>query len=109
MPRSRAGRSRRRGWPRNCWRGRSWCRVMTQSDETGLDWPALMRAGFQDLGLCPERFWRLTPAELRLMLGQRAGTPPMTRDGLDALLALYPDKLPDLGTVAAEGGDDDGT
>ncbi|MBV1896715.1 MAG: phage tail assembly chaperone [Rhodobacteraceae bacterium] len=57
-----------------------------------FDWPALMRAGMRGLGLTPDVFWRLTPAELRLMLGQGAGTGPMSRAGLDALLAAYPDK-----------------
>lgn len=59
---------------------------------SGLDWPALMRAGLVGLRLTPDQFWRLTPAELRLMLGQGAGMPAMNRAGLDALLAAYPDK-----------------
>ncbi|WP_299944654.1 rcc01693 family protein [uncultured Ruegeria sp.] len=59
---------------------------------SGFDWPALMRAGFLGLRLAPEQFWRLTPAELRLMLGQGSGLPAMNRSGLDALLAAYPDK-----------------
>lgn len=57
-----------------------------------LDWPGLMRAGLQGLRLHPREFWALTPAELRLMLGDEAGAAPMTRAGLDALQALYPDK-----------------
>lgn len=57
-----------------------------------FDWPALMRAGMRGLGLMPDAFWSLTPAELQLMLGQGAGTGPMSRAGLDALLATYPDK-----------------
>ncbi|SDW28483.1 phage conserved hypothetical protein [Ruegeria halocynthiae] len=59
---------------------------------SGFDWPVLMRAGFLGLRLTPEQFWRLTPAELRLMLGQGAGMPAMNRAGLDALQAAYPDK-----------------
>ncbi|MEO1106356.1 MAG: rcc01693 family protein [Pseudomonadota bacterium] len=58
---------------------------------SGFDWPVLMRAGFFGLRLTPDQFWRLTPAELRLMLGQGAGLPAMNRAGLDALLAAYPD------------------
>lgn len=58
---------------------------------TPFDWPALMRAGVQGLGLTPEQFWKLTPAELRLMLGQGAANAPMTRKGLDSLLAAFPD------------------
>ncbi|MEX0365355.1 MAG: rcc01693 family protein [Ruegeria sp.] len=59
---------------------------------SGFDWPALMRAGILGLRLTPDQFWRLTPAELWLMLGQGAGMPAMNRKGLDVLLAAYPDK-----------------
>lgn len=57
-----------------------------------MAWPQLMRAGLQGLRLDPETFWSLTPAELRLMLGQEADTGPMLSAGLDALMAAYPDK-----------------
>ncbi|WP_121061882.1 rcc01693 family protein [Chachezhania antarctica] len=57
----------------------------------GFDWPALMRAGILGLRLEPHVFWRLTPAELRLMLGESGGQTPLGRAGLDALLAAYPD------------------
>ncbi|OUS20849.1 hypothetical protein DI396_00915 [Litorivita pollutaquae] len=65
---------------------------------TGLDWPVLMRAGIHGLGLSPSEFWRLTPAELRLMLGESGGSVPLARSRLDELLEAYPD---------AEGGTDD--
>ena len=55
-----------------------------------FDWPALMRAGIQGLGLRPAEFWALTPVELRLMLGEREGVRPMARDGLEALLRAFP-------------------
>lgn len=58
----------------------------------GFDWPSLMRAGVQGLRLRPDEFWRLTPAELRLMLGQGAANAALSRTGLDALLAAYPDR-----------------
>jgi len=64
----------------------------------GFDWPALMRAGMQGLGLTPEAFWRLTPAELLLMLGDQAGPAPMGRAGLEALAARFPD-----GTLEGDG------
>ena len=51
-----------------------------------------MRAGVVGLRLHPDQFWRLTPAELRLMLGQGGADAPMNRAGLDALQAAYPDK-----------------
>ena len=57
-----------------------------------FDWPALMRAGMLGLRLTPEVFWQLTPAELKLMLGQGGGSAPLSRAGLDALLAAYPDE-----------------
>lgn len=58
----------------------------------GFDWPALMRAGMQGLRLTPDAFWRLTPAELRLMLGQGGARAALGRKGLEALLAAYPDR-----------------
>ncbi len=57
-----------------------------------FDWPALMRAGMLGLGLRPAEFWALTPAELRLMLGERQGVQPMARAGLEALLRAFPDR-----------------
>ena len=53
----------------------------------------MMRAGMLGLGLKPAEFWALTPAELRLMLGQSGAAAPLNRAGLDALLAAYPDNL----------------
>ncbi|MGI3164450.1 rcc01693 family protein [Pseudooceanicola sp. 200-1SW] len=59
---------------------------------SGLDWPALMQAGLRGLGLRPAEFWALTPAELRLMLGERLGAAAaLGRARLDELLAAYPD------------------
>lgn len=56
-----------------------------------FDWGALMRTAFGRLGLEPDRFWKLTPAELRMLLGEGAGLPAMTRDGLTAMMAAFPD------------------
>jgi uncharacterized phage protein (TIGR02216 family) len=58
---------------------------------TAFDWPALMQAGMRGLRLAPRDFWALTPAELALMLGQTGGRAPMTRAGLAALQAAWPD------------------
>lgn len=58
---------------------------------SGIDWPGLMRAGIHGLGLAPEAFWRLTPAELRLMLGAEAQA-PLTRARLEELAAAFPDR-----------------
>lgn len=59
----------------------------------GFDWPALMRAGLVGLRLTPGQFWALTPAELRLLLGQEGGAAPMQREGLEALMAAWPDRV----------------
>lgn len=62
---------------------------------TAIDWPGLMRAGLVGLGLAPEAFWRLTPAELRLMLGVDRAAPPLTRARLEELAAAFPDMRKD--------------
>lgn len=58
---------------------------------TGFDWPVLLRAGLRGLGLAPRDFWALTPAELRLMLGEDSGAAPLGRARLDELMRAYPD------------------
>ncbi|MFC2967857.1 rcc01693 family protein [Acidimangrovimonas pyrenivorans] len=73
---------------------------------SGFDWPGLMRAGLSrralgGLGLTPEAFWRLTPGELRLMLGAEAAA-PLGRAGLEALAREFPDRAPG----GAKGGTD---
>ncbi len=59
---------------------------------SGFDWPALMRLGLTGLRLTPDAFWRLSPAELRLMLGQDGAGPVMDRAGLCALMTAFPDE-----------------
>jgi len=61
----------------------------------GFDWPAVMRAGLTGLRMRPDEFWALTPAELRLMLGHGAQRTPMSRTGLAALEAAWPDRKED--------------
>ncbi len=56
-----------------------------------IDWPGLVRAGLHALGLEPAAFWRLTPVELRIMLGAEAASPPLTRARLAELAAAFPD------------------
>ena len=56
-----------------------------------IDWVGLMRLGLHGLGLTPEAFWRLTPVELRMMLGAERGAPPLTRARLEELAAAFPD------------------
>jgi uncharacterized phage protein (TIGR02216 family) len=57
-----------------------------------IDWPGLMRVGLGRLGLMPDQFWRLSPVELRMMLGAEAAVPPLTRARLEELAAAYPDQ-----------------
>ena len=58
----------------------------------GIDWAGLMKAGLTGLGLTPEVFWRLSPLELRLMLGVEGTTLPLTRARLEELSRAFPDK-----------------
>ncbi|MFN3642336.1 MAG: rcc01693 family protein [Gemmobacter sp.] len=60
-----------------------------------MDWAGLMRAGLHGLGLTPDQFWRLTPWELRVMLGLGAEAAPMGRARFEALAAKYPDRRGD--------------
>ena len=65
-----------------------------------IDWAGLMRAGLQGLGMTPDAFWRLSPIELRIMLGADNALPPLTRARLTELAAAFPDKR----TGAGHGG-----
>jgi uncharacterized phage protein (TIGR02216 family) len=56
-----------------------------------IDWKALLRLGLRDMRLQPDAFWRLTPAEFLLMAGIGSAA-PMTRSGLQALQAQFPDE-----------------
>ena len=58
-----------------------------------IDWARLMRLGLVEMGLRPAEFWDLTPAELMLLAGiDGRGATAMTRSGLDALMARFPDR-----------------
>jgi len=59
--------------------------------ERRIDWPGLMRAGLNGLGLHPRDFWALTPVELMVMLGREGADSRFTRASLDALMARFPD------------------
>ena len=63
----------------------------------GIDWRGLMQAGLHGLGLEPAVFWRLTPVELRIMLGREGLVPPLTRARLAELAAAFPDGGKDQG------------
>ncbi len=56
-----------------------------------IAWAKLMQLGLGRMGLTPAIFWDLTPAEFMLMAGIGESAGAMSRDGLDALLARFPD------------------
>jgi uncharacterized phage protein (TIGR02216 family) len=56
-----------------------------------MDWSGLLKLGLGRLRLTPSEFWRLTPAELLLMLGIEGSSAPMTRARLDELVKAFPD------------------
>ncbi len=56
-----------------------------------FDWPGLMRLGLRGLGLTPDRFWALTPAELMVMLGKDGAGAPLGRARLEELARAFPD------------------
>lgn len=58
---------------------------------SGVDWRGLLSSGLNGLGLEPSVFWRLTPVELKIMLGTDNTAPPFTRARLAELAAAFPD------------------
>jgi uncharacterized phage protein (TIGR02216 family) len=64
---------------------------------SAIDWRGLMQAGLHGLGLEPAFFWRLTPVELKIMLGREGLVPPLTRARLAELAAAFPDVRKDQG------------
>ncbi len=55
-------------------------------------WDAAMSAGLGTLRLAPNVFWAMTPRELDAALRGALGLGgSMTREGLSALMAAYPD------------------
>lgn len=63
-----------------------------------IDWPQLMRLGLGALRLPPPAFWEMTPPELLAALegaglaAPEGGAATMTRTGLAALMARFPDQ-----------------
>ncbi len=62
-----------------------------------VDWPHLMRLGLGVMRIPATAFWDMTPPELLAALQgagvipMSGGGPGMTRDGLAALMARFPD------------------
>ncbi|WP_184717164.1 phage tail assembly chaperone [Caulobacter sp.] len=55
-----------------------------------MSWAAPLRLALR-LGIAPEAFWRLSLVEWRL-LTETPPQPVLTRSGLTALIARYPDE-----------------
>jgi len=63
---------------------------------TPFAWDEAMRFGLGVLRLAPEAFWRMTPRELARAIEAFAGPSRgegMSRAGLDALMARFPDQM----------------
>lgn len=60
-----------------------------------FDWQGLLRNAVTQARLKPDEFWELTPAELSLVLGLDAATPPLTRARLMELDRMYSAKKGD--------------
>lgn len=56
-----------------------------------IAWAGLMRLGLMRLGLAPEVFWSLTPAELMLIAGESGAPRAMSRAVFGKLAARFPD------------------
>ncbi|MCB2114442.1 MAG: phage tail assembly chaperone [Parvularculaceae bacterium] len=57
-----------------------------------IPWRRWFAFAVHSLGLAPEEFWALTVCEWRALAPDDA--PALTRAGLVALIASYPDKTP---------------
>ena len=55
-----------------------------------FDWVGLLQAALAR-GVRPNDFWKLTPAELALVLGKSDGAGACTRARLEELAAAFPD------------------
>lgn len=72
---------------------------MTEPDRTFFPWASVLCFGLGRLRLTPEAFWRLSLIELTALIGAVDAPMPATRQGLEALMALFPDaaSTPDTG------------
>lgn len=57
-----------------------------------IPWRQWLAFAVSSLGLAPDAFWSLTLAEWRALAPRDAGA--LGRDGLERLIALYPDEIP---------------
>ena len=63
-------------------------------DRTFFPWASVLRFGLGHLRLTPDAFWRLSLNELTALTGVPDAPPIATRQGLEALMELFPDTGP---------------
>ncbi|KGF67445.1 hypothetical protein LL06_22240 [Hoeflea sp. BAL378] len=64
---------------------------MTERDRAFFPWASVIRFGLARLRLPPEMFWRLSLVELTALTGADDLPAMATRQGLEALMAQFPD------------------
>lgn len=67
---------------------------MTEPERTFFPWASVLRFGLGRLRLPPDQFWRLSLPELRALIGGLDAPVMANRQGLAALMALFPDTKP---------------
>lgn len=60
-------------------------------DRTFFPWASVLRFGLGHLRLPHDAFWQLSLPELRAMIGTSEMPATSTRQGLEQLMALFPD------------------
>lgn len=60
-------------------------------DRTFFPWASVLRFGLGHLRLTPDAFWRLSLPELKALLATNEMPATSTRQGLEELMALFPD------------------
>ena len=72
-----------------------WAPSSDLPEDTAFTAPGLDPMTFDEAGA---QFWKLTPAELRLMLGEPGTSGPLLSSGLQALMDAWPDEEKKDGT-----------
>jgi uncharacterized phage protein (TIGR02216 family) len=61
-------------------------------DRTFFPWASVLRFGLGHLRLTPDAFWRLSLPELHALLGTSEVPATSTRQELEELMVLFPDR-----------------
>tara|TARA_R110002012_G_scaffold57941_11_gene150045 strand:+ start:59920 stop:60162 length:243 start_codon:yes stop_codon:yes gene_type:complete len=75
---------------------------VTLPERTFFPWAAALRFGLGHLRLTPDAFWRLSLPELRALIGTSEMPATSTRQGLEELMALFPDTPGRPDTIAKD-------